>query len=54
MGGFSAPDKDTIKDLGVRFVFWVLFILLLIVSNIIGFNSLIAIIGDSYERVHVA
>ena len=53
MGGFSAPDKDTFKDLGVRYVFWTLFTLLLIASNIIGFNSLIAVIGDSYERVQV-
>ena len=51
LGGFSAPEKDTIKDLGERFVYWVLLILLLIASAIIGFNSLIAIIGDSYERV---
>ena len=53
MGGFSAPDKDTIIDLGKRYVFWMLFTMLLIASNIIGFNTLIAIIGDTFERVQV-
>ena len=53
LGGFEAPSKETIEDIGIRNVFWVHFTLLLIFSMIIGSNSLIAIIGDSYERVQV-
>ena len=53
LGGFEAPDKDEISDNLERMARWVIFILFLIVTNIIGINSLIAIIGDSYERVQL-
>ena len=51
LGGFSAPDSEETNNFDLRMVLWTVFILLLVVTNIIGLNSLIAIIGDSYERV---
>ena len=51
MSGGSYPNPEEISDNGLRSARWTLFILLLLVSNIIGFNSLIAVIGDSYDRV---
>ena len=51
LGGFAVPDKEETSDDGKRSVAWVLLLLLILVLNIIGLNSLIAIIGDSYDRV---
>lgn len=51
LGGFPVPEEEEIADDGKRSVSWVMLLLIILVLNIIGLNSLIAIIGDSYDRV---
>ena len=50
IGEFNAPTPTEIPDYGQRMAFWFFFILFLVMTNIIGVNSLIAIIGDSYDK----
>lgn len=53
LGAFSAPDRDEIEDFWKRLANWWNFIMFLLASNIVVLNSLIAIIGDSYEKVQL-
>jgi len=45
----SAPDKDLHEDFNVRFVYWLAFMLIQGVINIVSLNTLIAIIGDAFD-----
>ena len=51
IGGYEAPDAEELEIGWVRSAHWVLFVLLALAANIIALNSLIAILGDSYEKV---
>jgi hypothetical protein len=47
MGGFDAPATGMDAKSGV----WVLFIILLFITNLIALNTLIAILGDKFDEV---
>lgn len=47
LGGFEVPDVGEKKETAV----WLIFIMLQIVTSIIVLNTLIAILGDSYDNV---
>lgn len=47
LGGFDTPEVGDDKVVGA----WLIFIMLQIVTNIIVLNTLIAILGDTYDNV---
>lgn len=47
----SAPSQDLHEDFSVRFVYWLIFILIQGVINIVALNTLIAIIGNTFDKV---
>lgn len=47
MGGFDVPATGFDAKTGV----WVLFIILLFITNLIALNTLIAILGDKFDEV---
>jgi len=40
-----------IFDHGKRRIYWLLMFLLVLMANVVGLNSLIAVVGDSYDKV---
>lgn len=51
LGNFNLPTVENFPNYDVRMAYWFQFLLLVIITNLIVTNSLIAIIGDSYEKV---
>ena len=49
----SVPDIPEDDEAGQRYANWILILYLLLVSTIIGFNTLIAIIGDSFDKTQL-
>ena len=49
----SVPDIPEDDEAGLRYANWILILYLLLVSTIIGFNTLIAIIGDSFDKTQL-
>lgn len=53
LGGFEAPQKSEITNTGKRYAIWSVFSMIQIAVNIVSMNSLIAILGDSFEKVQL-
>ena len=49
----TGPDIPEDDEAGLRYANWILILLLLLVSSTIGFNTLIAIIGDTFDKILV-
>ena len=51
LGDFTAPNKDDTPVSSLRMNKWIVFLLLQMGTNIVALNTLIAIIGDSFDKV---
>ena len=51
LGDFTSPNTEDTPETSKRMNKWIVFLLLQMVTNIVALNTLIAIIGDSYDRV---
>ena len=51
LGDFERPSIENTPQPLIRFNVWIMFLLLQMITNVVALNTLIAIIGDSYERV---
>ena len=51
LGDFERPTVENTPQPYFRFNVWIMFLLLQMITNVVALNTLIAIIGDSYERV---
>ena len=49
----TGPDIPEDDEAGLRYANWILILLLLLVSSIIGFNTVIASIGDTFDKILV-
>ena len=51
LGDFSAPNASETPYPFKRFNKWLVLLLLQVITNIVALNTLIALIGDSFEKV---
>ena len=51
LGDFERPTIENNPQPLLRLNVWIIFLLLQMITNVVALNTLIAIIGDSYERV---